>query len=132
MVGNMKYLSLLLILFVGCIGSPTPRNPMKSKVERPEAWWRNSTIGVKYQDNPWNKFIPKATKSEQTPETVSFPQDWKARKHLTLDETQKLENLKLHIENKKLKRVLQDQVFEKLKMLERERLRKARRKKRAI
>ena len=54
----MKKILIALVLMAGCVGSPTPRNPLDRPVPTTEAWWRASTIGVADKDNPWNALIP--------------------------------------------------------------------------
>jgi len=60
----MKKLALAcILLFIGCVGSPEPRNPMRldgvAAVDT-TIWWRQPYYGEK--DSPWNKFIPEQPK----------------------------------------------------------------------
>ena len=101
---------ILLLTLAGCVGSPEPRNPLKAEKPKTEAWWRASTAGVAQKDNPFEAFVPQkhATTVEPSwPAAVTFPKDWKARKHLNPDEAQKFENMRLRLENKRLKKLLQ-------------------------
>lgn len=55
----MRKLALLCaLLFLGCVGSPEPHNPMKpdgvAAVDT-TIWWRQPYYGEK--DSPWNKYV---------------------------------------------------------------------------
>jgi hypothetical protein len=66
----MKYaLLIIMILLVGCVGSPNPHTVMgepgtecsPSEVRGEKLWWQHTTVGVSKADNPWEKFNqPKA------------------------------------------------------------------------
>ena len=113
----MKKLLIALVLMIGCVGSPTPHNPM-NKTEAAwlntsgEPWWRASTIGVSDADNPWNALIPVPPPVKDWTDPWSdykapplFPKGFKPSKTKYLDE--KAEKLKLIEENLKLKKVIE-------------------------
>jgi hypothetical protein len=135
---------IVLLTLAGCIGSPTPHNPMERIRPLNESWWRASTAGVAKKDNPFEAFVPKAKAVKPSwPAPVTFPEDWKARKQLNLDEKQKLRNLELQLENLKLKKALKEALrpkveksglnpLEELRRKEREYFRRQRQLKRSI
>jgi len=71
----MKKIAPLFIslLVAGCIGSPTPRNPMDRKTK--SLWWQKSTAGV--EDSPWEIYVKKP-KVKAKPSL--FPKNWKHAK----------------------------------------------------
>lgn len=50
----MRKLLISLVILAGCVGSSTPRNPMKRPAGQ-DAWWRATTVGV--EDNPWEIYV---------------------------------------------------------------------------
>lgn len=55
-----KLILACMVLFIGCIGSPEPRNPMVSDGVASvgsEIWWRQPSIAGD-PDNPWEQFVP--------------------------------------------------------------------------
>ena len=107
-----RLLLIILLLMAGCIGSPTPHNPM-SREGGQDSWWRASTIGVADKDNPWNAQIPvpPPVKDWTDPwndfqEPKLFPGDWKKRQFMTTNEEQLFRALDLELENLKLKKAI--------------------------
>jgi len=106
----MKKLLIALVFMIGCVGSPTPHNPMKRDGGM-DLWWRANTVGVSDADNPWNALIPvpPPVKDWTNPwgdyeAPPLFPRDFKPNKTDYLNE--KAEKLKLIEENLKLKGAL--------------------------
>ena len=101
----------LCIFMAGCVGSATPHNPMeRAKVNEP--WWQATTAGVAKKDNPWEKFVLEHTVKDTSDPWGSyeqpklFPEGWKPRNYLNPDQEQKLENIKLRLEDQMMRKAV--------------------------
>lgn len=120
----MKHIALVvtLALLAGCVGSPTPHNPMTDKVtEAP--WWQASTVGVSASDNPWEIYVRPAPQDTTDDPWSSykapplFPEGWKPAK-LTTKQSE-LRRLRKHLKLFRLRRQLRREKWLEKKRLER-------------
>ena len=58
----MKKLLFASLFVIGCASSE-PHNPLKRQTEL--AWWQESTVGVKPEDNPWEAFVHQPVKQNE-------------------------------------------------------------------
>jgi hypothetical protein len=133
----------LFAFLVGCVGSPTPTNPMERIIPLNQPWWTASTVGVTKDKNPWEKFVlPHVVDDNLDPwgsyeQPKLFPKDFEPGKDALLEDTKY--HLRLKHQLRYLRRKLKPKVeksglspLEELKKREREYFKRQRLQERSI